>query len=80
MYTGTTPQTTVLNKFPDTRILAKLAVISLKKQTNKQTISAKLLWRNILLRGKLLLDAKISNFEMYESTSYMIPLSMPSTK
>ena len=35
-------------------------------------ISAKLLWGNVLLEGKLQIDAKNSNFEIFESTIYEI--------
>ena len=40
-------------------------------------ISAKFLWRNVFFGGKLQMDAKNSNFEIFESTLYMKTVSMP---
>ena len=40
-------------------------------------ISAKFLWGNVLLGGKLQIGAKNSNFEIFESTLYMKSVSMP---
>ena len=40
-------------------------------------ISAKFLWGNVLLGGKLQIGAKNSNFEISESTLYMKSVSMP---
>ena len=40
-------------------------------------ISAKLLWGNVLLGGKLQIGAKNSNFEIFETTLYMKSVSMP---
>ena len=40
-------------------------------------ISAKFLWGNVLLREKLQMDAKISNFEFFESALYKKSVSMP---
>ena len=34
-------------------------------------------WGNVLLEGKLQIDAKNSNFEIFESTFYMKSVSMP---
>ena len=42
-------------------------------------ISAKFLWGNALLRGKLQIGAKNSNFEIFESALYMKSVSMPLT-
>ena len=40
-------------------------------------ISAKFLWGNVLLGGKLHIGAKTSNFEIFESALYMKSVSMP---
>ena len=40
-------------------------------------ISAKFLWGNVLLGGKLKIGAKNSNFEIFESALYMKSVSMP---
>ena len=40
-------------------------------------ISAKFLWGNVLLGGKLQIDAKNSNFEIFESALDMKSVSMP---
>ena len=40
-------------------------------------ISAKFLWVNVLLGGKLQIGAKNSNFEIFESGLYMKSVSMP---
>ena len=40
-------------------------------------ISAKFLWGNALLGGKLQIGAKNSNFEIFESALYMKSVSMP---
>ena len=40
-------------------------------------ISAKLLWGNVLLGGKLQIGAKNSNFEIFETALYMKSVSMP---
>ena len=40
-------------------------------------ISAKFLWGNVLLGGKLQIGAKNSNFEIFESALYMKSVSMP---
>ena len=40
-------------------------------------ISAKFLWGNVLLGGKLQIGAKNSNFETFESALYMKSVSMP---
>ena len=40
-------------------------------------ISAKFLWGNVLLGGKLQTGAKNSNFEIFESALYMESVSMP---
>ena len=40
-------------------------------------IYAEFLWGNVLLGGKLQMDAKNSNFETFESTLYMKSVSMP---
>ena len=40
-------------------------------------ISAKFLWGNVFIGGKLQIDAKNSNFEIFESTLYMKSVSMP---
>ena len=50
------------------RIYAKMALIS---------ISAKFVWKNVRLDGKLKIYAKNSNFENFESTSYIKSGSMP---
>ena len=42
-------------------------------------ISAKFLWGNFLLGGKLQIGAKNSNFEILESALYMKSVSMPLT-
>ena len=42
-------------------------------------ISAKFLWENVLLGGKLQIGAKNSNFEIFESALYMKSVSMPLT-
>ena len=42
-------------------------------------ISAKFLWENVLLGGKLQIGAKNLNFEMFESALYMKLVSMPLT-
>ena len=42
-------------------------------------ISAKFLWGNALLGGKLQIGAKNSNFEIFESALYMKSVSMPLT-
>ena len=42
-------------------------------------ISAKFLWGNVLLGGKLQIGAKKSNFEIFESALYMKSVSMPLT-
>ena len=43
----------------------------------KEMVSALFLWRNGLLRGKLRVDAKNSNFENFESAFYMKSVSIP---
>ena len=43
-------------------------------------ILALILWRNVLLRGELQIDAQDLNFEKSESTPYMKSLSMPLMK
>ena len=43
-------------------------------------ISAKFLWGNVLLGGKLQIGAKNSNFEIFESALYMKSVSMPLNK
>ena len=43
-------------------------------------ISAKFLWGNVLLGGKLQIGAKNSNFEIFESALYMKSVSMPLIK
>ena len=43
-------------------------------------ISAKFLWGNDLLGGKLQIGAKNSNFEIFESALYMKSVSMPLKK
>ena len=73
MCIGTAPQTTLLNKFSNTRILAKMALI------HKEMISAKCLWGNVFLGGKLQMDAKNSNSDNFESALYMKSVSMPLT-
>ena len=40
-------------------------------------ISAKFLWGNALLGGKLQIGAKNSNFEIFESALYMKSVSIP---
>ena len=40
-------------------------------------ISAKFLWGNVLLGGKLQIGAKNSNFDIFESALYMKSVSMP---
>ena len=40
-------------------------------------ISAKFLWGNVLLGGKLQIGVKSSNFEIFESALYMKSVSMP---
>ena len=40
-------------------------------------ISAKFLWGNVLLGGKQQIDAKNSNFQIFESTLYMKSVSIP---
>ena len=40
-------------------------------------ISAKFLWGNVLLGGKLQIGAKNSNFEIFESALYMKSVSIP---
>ena len=40
-------------------------------------ISAKFLWGNVLLGGRLQIGAKNSNFDTFESALYMKSLSMP---
>ena len=40
-------------------------------------ISAKFLWGNVLMRGKLQMDANISNFDIFESALYLRSVSMP---
>ena len=40
-------------------------------------ISAKFLWGNVLLGGKQQIDAKNSNFQIFESALYMKSVSMP---
>ena len=40
-------------------------------------ISAKFLWGNVFFGGKLQIDAKNSNFEIFESTLYLKSVSMP---
>ena len=42
-----------------------------------EMISAKFLWGNVLLGGKLQIGAKNSNFEIFESALYMKSVSMP---
>ena len=42
-------------------------------------ISAKFLWGNVLLGGRLQIGAKNSNFEIFESALYMKSVSMPLT-
>ena len=39
-------------------------------------VSAKFLWGNVLLGGKQQVDAKNSNFEIFDSALYMISVSM----
>ena len=43
-------------------------------------ISAKFLWGNVFLGGKLQIGAKNSNFEIFESALYMKSVSMPLSK
>ena len=43
-------------------------------------ISAKFLWGNVVLGGKLQIGAKNSNFEIFESALYMKSVSMPLNK
>ena len=43
-------------------------------------ISAKFLWGNILLGGKQQIDVKNYNFEIFESTLYIKPVSIPLTQ
>ena len=62
----------MLNKFSDTRILAKMAFISYKEM-----VFAKFLWGNVLLGGKLEIDVKNSNFDIFNSALYMKSVSMP---
>ena len=40
-------------------------------------ISAKFLWGNVPLGGKLQIDVKNSNFQIFESTLYMKSVNMP---
>ena len=40
-------------------------------------ISAKFLWGNVLIGGKLQIDVTNSNFEIFESALYMKSVSMP---
>ena len=40
-------------------------------------ISAKLLWGNVFFKGKLQIDTKNSNFEIFESALYLKSVSMP---
>ena len=40
-------------------------------------ISAKFLWGNVFIGGKLQIDAKNSNFEIFESALYLKSVSMP---
>ena len=40
-------------------------------------ISAKFLWGNVFFGGKLQIDAKNSNFEIFESVLYLKSVSMP---
>ena len=40
-------------------------------------ISAKFLWGNVFFGGKLQIDAKNSNFEIFESALYLKSVSMP---
>ena len=40
-------------------------------------ISAKFLWGNVLLGGKLQISAKNSNFQIFENAHYMKSVSMP---
>ena len=40
-------------------------------------ISAKFLWGNVLIRGKLQLEAKKSNFRFFEGALYMKSVSLP---
>ena len=42
-------------------------------------VSAKFLWGNVLLGGKLQIGAKNSNFEIFESALYMKSVRMPLT-
>ena len=44
---------------------------------HKEMISAKFLWGNVLLGGKLQICAKNSNFEIFVSALYMKSVSMP---
>ena len=75
MCNGTASCTIVLDQFSDTRIYAKSG-----SYFHKGRISAKLLLRNALLGGKLQIDAKNSNCEIFESALYMKSVSMPLTK
>ena len=43
-------------------------------------ISAKFLWGNVLLGGRLQIGAKNSNFEIFESALYIKSVSMPLIK
>ena len=43
-------------------------------------ISAKFLWGNVFFGGKLQIDAKNSNFEIFESALYLKSVSMPLKK
>ena len=42
-------------------------------------ISAKFLWGYVFFEGKLQIDAKNSNFEIFESALYLKSVSMPLT-
>ena len=42
-------------------------------------ISAKFLWGNVFLGGNLQIEAKNSNFEIFENALYMKSVSMPLT-
>ena len=40
-------------------------------------ISAKFVWGNVIFGGKLQIDAKNSNFEIFENALYLKSVSMP---
>ena len=44
---------------------------------HKQRISAEFLWEKCFFRGELQIDAKNSNFEIFECALYMRSGSMP---